>query len=155
MEKRDEIEDDPTVSELDLVYADKMGVFGEVEMPSPAVCELVDLCKEKGISVIPLDMNDEEFTELYCDKVRTYEFVKEHRLAKKGMKKKFEASTPEEFALQWDSYVNEVRGYREVSEERERHIAEEIIDVSKYRKSLLVLLEVERCGGVAAILEGK
>ncbi len=152
VEKRDEIDDDPTVSELDLVYADKMGAFGEVEMPSPAVCELVDLCRKNGISVIPLDMNDEEFTELYCDKVKAYEFVREHRLAKKGMKKKFDASTPEEFAVQWDAYVNEVKGFREVSEERERHIAEEITDVSKYRKSLLVLLEVERCGGVAALL---
>ena len=152
VEKREEIEDDPAVGDLDLVYADKMAAFGEVEMPSPAVCELVDLCRQNGAGVIPLDMDEEEFTELYCGKVKAYEFVREHRLAKKGMKKKFDASSPEEFAFQWDRFINEIRGYREVSEEREKHIAAEIADVAKYRKSLLVLLEVERCGGVAALL---
>ena len=155
LENRTDIEDEFSVSELDLVYADKMGAFGTVEMPSPAACALVDLCKEKGVGLIPLDMDDAEFTELYCSTVKTLDFVKEHHHAKKGMKKSFDASTPEELALQWDSFVNEIGSYREVSEKRERYIADQIVDVAKYRKSLLVLLEVERCDGVAAILEGR
>ncbi len=153
LESREQLEEDFGVSELDLVYADKMGAFGTVEMPSPAVCALVDLCKESGTGIIPLDMNDADFTELYCDTVKTLDFVREHRHAKRGMKKAFSAATPEELALQWDEFVNEIGSYREVSRKREEYISEQILDVSKYRKSLLVLLEVERCDGVVALLE--
>lgn len=153
VEKRSEIEDDPEVGELDLVYAKLMERFGQVELPSPAVCELVDLCGEKGMTVIPLDMNDEQFTELYCGTVKTMDFVREHHHAKKGLKTSFPAETPEELAVQWDGFVNKIKGYREVSAKREAFIAEQIRDISKYRKSLLALIEVERCDGVVALLE--
>jgi hypothetical protein len=154
LECRADLDDDAfAIGELDLVYADKMGRFGTVEMPSPAACALVDLCKESGTGPIPLDMNEAEFTELYCSTVKTLDFVREHRHAKKGMKKMFEAETPEDLAIEWDRFVNEIDSYRAVSEKREEYIAEQIRDVSRYRKSLLVLLEVERCDGVTALLE--
>ncbi|MBR3410104.1 MAG: hypothetical protein IKG94_04925 [Candidatus Methanomethylophilaceae archaeon] len=153
LENREGLDEDFGVSELDLVYANKMERFGTVEIPSPAACVLVDLCKENGTGLIPLDMNDADFTELYCSTVKTLDFVKEHRHAKKGMKKAFDAGTPEELAIQWDEFVNEIGSYREVSRKREEYIAEQISDVAKYRKSLLVLLEVERCDGVLALLE--
>lgn len=151
---RAELEDEFEVSELDLAYAHRMeeltGVA--VEMPSPAMCVLVDLCAQEGRNVIPLDMNDAEFTELYCDTVRTWDFVKEHRLAKKGMKRRFRSTTPEQFAMEWDEYVNSVRGYRDVSRKREAYIASQIREVAKYRNSLLVVAEVERADGIAALL---
>ncbi|MBO4569209.1 MAG: hypothetical protein J5674_04545 [Candidatus Methanomethylophilaceae archaeon] len=153
VERRAEIDDDPEVGELDLVYAKLMERFGQVELPSPAVCELVDLCAKEGMTVIPLDMNDEEFTELYCGTVKTLDFVREHHHAKKGLKTGFPAETPEELAVQWDAFVNRIRGYREVSSSREAYIAAQIRDISKYRKSLLALIEVERCDGIVALLE--
>ncbi len=152
IERRNEEETDDSIGELDLVYSKHMEKFGIAEVPSPALCELADLCRENGLKIIPLDMNEEDFTELYCDKVRTLDFVREHHHAKKGLKKQFDAETPEELAVQWDSFVNEIRGYREVSEAREKYIAAQIRDTAKYRKSLLALIEVERCGGIAALL---
>lgn len=151
---RADIDDTFDVSELDIAYAKHLEAYGQVEMPSPAMCEFVDLCTEKGMNVIPLDMNDADFTELYCNTVKTFDFVKEHRLAKKGLKKRFKADTPEAFAKEWDGYVNSVRGYRDVSLKREAYIADQIADVTKYRKSLLVIIEVERADGVVSILEG-
>ncbi len=142
------------VSELDLVYTQRMmEITGEeVRIPSPAMCAIVDLVAKDGNNVIPLDMNDEDFTEMYCDTVPAYEFVKEHRLAKKGMKKRFKSTTAEEFALEWDSFVNGVKSYGRVSSKREEYIAEQIRDTAKYRKSLLVVIEVERAQGVADLL---
>ena len=148
------LEGDFEVSELDLVYAHKMQeLTGEqVEMPSPAMCTLVDLCTETGDDVLPLDMNDTAFTELYCDTVNAWDFVKEHRLAKKGMKRRFSSSTAREFALEWDDYINGVKGYREVSEKREAYIANRIRDISNVRGSLLAVIEVERAQAVADLL---
>lgn len=152
---RAQIEDEFEVSELDIAYANRMlELTGEeVRMPSPAMCELIDLVASDGSNVIALDMNDAEFTELYCETVPALDFVKEHRLAKKGMRKRFSSNTPEQFALEWDGYINGVKSYRLLSEKRERYIAGEIADVAKYRKSILVLIEVERAKGVASLLE--
>ena len=54
---RARLDDDFEVSELDLAYAHRMEELTgiQVEMPSPAMCMLVDLCTEAGTTVIPLD----------------------------------------------------------------------------------------------------
>ena len=155
IKNRVQLNDEFEVSELDLAYAHRMEQLTglTVEMPSPAICALVDECAKRNMNVIALDMNDSDFTEMYCETVKTWDFVKEHRLAKKGMKKRFNASTPEEFALQWDAYVNSVKGYRDVSLKRERYIAEQIADVAKYRSDFMVVVEVERASGIMKILE--
>lgn len=154
---RKRLEGDFEVSELDIVYTTRMMQLTgeEVRIPSPAVCVLIDLVAADGGNVIALDMNDADFTEMYCDTVPAKDFVKEHRLAKKGMKAGFGSATPEEFAVEWDRYVNSgIRSYGRVSEKRERHIAEQISDVAKYRRSLLAVIEVERALGVADLLRG-
>lgn len=151
--RREELFGDYEVSELDLVYAKHLSVFGSVEFPTPAFCELVDLCKKDSMYVIPLDMNEAEFTETYLNNVKATEFVKEHRVAKKGMKHKFKFTNAETFAKEWDTYINGVKGYGKLAECRENYIAEQIADVAKYRQSFLVVIEVERFDGVMKKLE--
>ncbi len=155
LKNRRNIEDEFDVSELDMVYADHMERFGEVEIPSPAMYTFIDLVTEQGKLCIPLDMNDYDFTEAYCDHVGVTEFVKEHHVAKKGMKMIFDGSTPEKLAKQWDNYVNShLKSYGKLSRLREQKIAEEIRDIADYKKELLAIIEVERVEGVVALLEG-
>ena len=45
--------------------------------------------------------------------------------------------------------MNGVKGYQEVSRKREEHISDQIREVAKYRRSLLVVVEVERASGIA------
>jgi len=144
LKRRDEIEDIQELSEIDTVYVHHLSTFGEMESPTPAFCELIDLCSKDGMEVIPLDMNNDEFSEMYVSTVKTLEFVKEHRLAKKGMKRRFDMSSPESFAVSWDSYLNKVKGYDRVSKKREEYIASQIADIARYRGSLLAVVEVER-----------
>ena len=154
IKERKKLEDDFEVSELDIAYTNRMTELTgeEVRIPSPAMCTLVDLVTGDGGTVYAMDMNDEEFTEMYCATVPTMDFVKEHRLAKKGMKKRFKSTTPEEFAVEWDEYVNTVKSYRQVSLNREKFIAERIRSLSRGRSRVLVLVEVERAEGVAGLL---
>jgi hypothetical protein len=154
LKNRFNIEDTFDVSELDMVYAKHMERFGEVEIPSPAMYTFIDLVTERDKLCIPLDMNDADFTEVYCDTVGVTEFIKEHNVAKRGMKRIFDGSTPERLAKQWDRFVNDsLKSYGKLSEIREQHIADEIRDVAKYRKSLLVIMEVERVDGVVSRLQ--
>ncbi len=153
LKNRFNIQETFDVSELDMVYAKHMERFGEVEIPSPAMYTFIDLVTERGKLCIPLDMNDADFTDIYCKHVGVTEFIKEHNVAKKGMKRIFDGSTPERLAKQWDTFVNDhLKSYGKLSEIREQHIADEIRDVSKYRKDLLVIIEVERVDGVLSRL---
>lgn len=155
LKNRRNIEEMFDVSELDMVYAKHLERFGEVEIPSPAMYTFIDLVTERGKLCIPLDMNDSDFTELYCDNVGAIEFIKEHNVAKKGMKRIFDGSTPEKMAKQWDDFVNSnLKSYGKLSKLREEHIANEIKDIAKYKRELLAIMEVERVDGVVSLLGG-
>jgi len=41
-----------------------------------------------------------------------------------------------------------------LSRKREEHIAAEIVDITRFKKELLVIIEVERVDGVVDILKG-
>ena len=98
-------DDSYEVNELDLVYAERLGYFGEVQLPSPAFCELIDSCTRDGIKPIPLDMNDEMFDDMYIKCVSAFQFTNQHRIAKKGMKARLDMSSPEAMAKSWDAYI--------------------------------------------------
>ena len=132
--RRKEIPDDMyEISELDIVYAERMSYFGEVEAPSPAFCELVDLCTADGISVIPLDMKDEDFDTAFMNCVSAFQFTNQHRLAKKGMKVKLDIASPEAMAKSWDSFVSQNKGLHKLDLFREQYIAKEFRSTAKYR----------------------
>ena len=121
---------------------------------APAFCELVDLCVEAGKNIIPLDMNDEEFDDAFMECVSATQFTSVHHLAKKGFRKKMDAATPEELAVEWDRFVESNRGFKRLDKRREEHIAKELCDVARYRRKVLAVIEVERVEGVADILNG-
>lgn len=142
----EEWEYDP--SNLDSVYAHHLKQFGEVQVPVPAFKAVIDACASKGIQPMPLDMNDEDFTKMYCECVSTMDILKENRILKKAMKTKFDMSSPEAFVRQWDGLVNKIRGQYAVSLRREEYIAGQLTDLAKYRKNVLAVIEYERVDGV-------
>jgi len=152
IKNRANIDEEFEVSELDLVYAKHLEAYGQVEFPSPPMCQFIDMVKERGKNVIPLDMNDDDFTNLYCKCVGAFEFTNEHRTAKKGMKMRLSSTSPEELALEWDKYVNKSKGQAAISRKREEHMAAQIRDIARFRKELLVVMEIERVDGVVALL---
>lgn len=146
--KRDEIEGEFESSDLDTVYSGLLTQFGNIDMPDPAFTTLIDICKDRDIPVIPLDMTDEEYTQLYCETVSTVEFLREKRLIKKALKNKFDTSSPESFVTEWDALVNHLSGYAKMSKYREEYMAGQIKDIANYRKNVLLLIEYERVSGV-------
>ena len=150
--RRAEIEGEYESSDLDMVYSHILKDFGPIDMPDPSFTALIDICTEKDIPVIPLDMNDEDYTKLYCDTVTTLEFLREKRILKKAMKKDFDKSSPEAFVKEWDALLNEIKGYAKMSSYREDYIANQMIDTAKYRKHVLTVIEYERLEGILGII---
>ena len=153
--RRNEITGDNETNDLDVVYLYKLKTFGDVGMPDPAFTYAVDHFSEKDVSVIPLDMSDDEFAEAYCREVSTLDFLKENRIVSKAMKREFDTSSPEAFIMEWDSLINEVKGYRKMNRVKEEFIADQIKDVAKYRRNVLILVDYERFNGIMNILEGR
>ena len=151
--RRNEITGDNETNDIDVVYLYKLKSFGDVDMPDPAFTYVVDEFSKKGISVIPLDMSDDEFAEAYCEKVSTWDFLKENKIVSKAMKREFTKSSPEEFIMEWDSLINEIKGYRKMNALKEEFIAEQILDVTKYRKNALILVDYERFERIISLLE--
>ena len=141
-----EWEYDPT--NLDSVYAHHLKKFGEVNIPVPAFKTTIDICKEKGVEPIPLDMCDEEFTKMYCECVSTFDFLKEKKVLKKSMKTEFSDESPEKFVLEWDALINTLKGQYAVSLRREEYIAKQIKDLANYKKKILAIIEYERVKGI-------
>ena len=153
--RRAEITDEYDVDDLDTIYSYKLTEFGPIDRPDPAFTYVIDTYAEHGRQVIPLDMTDEDYTDAYCRCVSTFDFLKENKIVKKAMKREFTKESPEAFVREWDALVNEIKGYRKLSEVREEYIAEQIKDIARYKKSALILVEYERFDGIMRMLEGQ
>ena len=135
-------------SKLESVYAHNLKQFGEINIPVPAYKAVTDGCAKLNTEPMPLDMCDEEYTKMYCDCVSTFDILKENRLLKKAMKTSFDMSSPEAFVKQWDSMVNTIKGQNAVSLRREEYIANQLRDLTKYKKNILAVIETERISGI-------
>jgi hypothetical protein len=137
-------------SMLEAAYAYFLDSFGSVEIPPPCYVRIHDLCQESDVELLPLDMDEYAFTELYCEHVGTMEMFRESRFAKKAPKKRFDLSSPEAFVKDWDAKVNSTKGFRILERARESFMAESIRRWAK--DGALVVMELERMDGVLRLL---
>jgi len=152
---RKELEDEQELEDIDLVYLHYLGMFGEIGVPSPAFSALLDACNDLSLPVAPLDMDEESFSSVYCNLITTFELLREGRKARKALKKNFDMSSPERFALSWDSFVNNSKGFRELAKLREKYMANRIRLLAKNSERLLAVIETERVDGVLTMLKGE
>jgi len=150
--KREELKEDQIMEDIDVVYLYYLSRFGETDSPAPAYSALVDVCNERSVPVMPLDMDEESYSSVYCNLITTFELLREGRLARKAMKKKFDMSSAEAFALSWDSFVNDSKGFRELTRLREKYMANRMKLLSKDSKRMLAVVETERIKGIVSIL---
>ena len=139
-------------SDLEIIYQAFLESFGEVRIPPPAYVRALELSEEKGTPIIPIDMNEELYTETYCQNVRTRDMIRESFFARRATGKTFDLSGPDAFARSWDARVNKARGFRELERARELHMANALRRLcSKYTK-IFAVIECERLDGVARVL---
>jgi hypothetical protein len=152
---RDELEKDQEFEDIDIVYMHLLSGFGKTDVPTPAFSALVDACNDLSAAVAPLDMDEESFSKVYCEKITTFELLREGKLARKAIKKKFDMSSPESFVLSWDSFVNRSKGFRELILLREKYMANRIKLLAKNSEHMLAVIERERISGIISVLEAK
>lgn len=141
--KGEEIE----LSELEEAYRAGLEEFGEVQLPPPCYLEALKVSDELGIPLIPIDMNEDMFSDRYCELIGGVELMKESFFTRRLLRKKFDLDSAEAFVLDYDAKVNGGRGIRTLNEEREEHMAKAIADLAGSRSNVLVIIELERAAG--------
>lgn len=142
------------LSDLEEAYKAGLEEFGEVQLPPPCYIETVKACAELNIPLIPVDMNEDLFSERYCELIGGFELMKESYFSHRLARKKFDLSSAEAFVLDYDRKVNGGQGIRALNLERERHMAQAVIDLAAGRSEVLVVAELERSSGLVSSLEG-
>jgi len=135
------------LSDLEEAYKTGLQEFGEVQLPPPCYIEAVKVTDELGIPLIPIDMNEELFSERYCELIGGLELMKESFFSHRIARKRFIMDSPEEFVLDYDKKVNGGRGISSLNEEREAHMTASTIDLASHYGRLLILVEMERSRG--------
>ncbi len=135
------------LSDQEEAYKAGLLEFGEVQLPPPCYMEAVKATDEMGIPLIPIDMNEELFSERYCELIGGLELMKESFLSHRVARKKFIMDSAEEFVLDYDRKVNGGRGISTLNLEREQHMTSTTIDLASQYAKLLLLVEIERSRG--------
>ena len=157
-EKPDEGEDGEEAVGLDNIeeeyYVRILSQWGEVRKPPPCFVRAWELAGANDLPIHAIDFNDVEFTDIYCHHVNGVEWLKQPAMQRKLARKKFEAKTPEEFAAEWDGFINGSGGLRAIEDSRVKKMASEINELSKRSDRVMVVIELERLDEVISELEG-
>jgi hypothetical protein len=141
------------LSSYEMVYAKKLSVFGEVQVPSPSLVSVLKKAQKSGKTIIALDMDDESYSDQYTKDISGLSMVRTSLRLKTINRKKFTSTTPEEFSVEWDRAVN-TKSYMKLERARERFMARGIRNALKKHKPLLCIVELERMIGLLGFIEG-
>ncbi len=138
----------PEISPLEAAYGKLLQNFGEVMLPPPCFQRAVLICDDIDINLFPLDMDDESYTEAFCENVNVRDMFRESIITRRILKTKFDVSDKESFVLDWDRRVNGPSGFRRLESAREKHIATRIKEMAELYERPLAIVELERVEGV-------
>ena len=142
-------------SDIEEIYGVLLETFGEVKIPPPCYVKALDVGTEKSITMVPIDMNEELYTETYCFEVGGLDIIRESMFVRRAHKKKFDLSSAGAFAVDWDRKINKPGGFRKLNHKREAHMADVLRNLAGKYKKVLAVVEYERSKGVAELLTPK
>ncbi len=140
-------------TEFDALYVREMSKYGEIKMPSPTSSYAIAVSEAAGIPLYPLDIDDDEYSELYLKHVSPLSlFI--GSLLKGRRRKKRVGGTVEEAACAIDRLEMRPKSLAIVEKEREKRIADAIKKYSSVHSPFLAVIGYERVQGVLESLKG-
>jgi len=144
---------EPMLTRYEEIYAEGLSRFGEVAAPPPCYVAALELAEHANIEIVPVDIDEKSYTELYCAAVSGTNLFRHSTRTWILKRRKFGAETAEDFVRAWDKAVNGLEGFRIIEGERTKSIAEGIRSVAKDAKKVLAIIELERAKEVAQLLK--
>lgn len=144
---------EPELSRYEQIYAEGLGRFGDVSVPPPCYVAAVELADYLGLPIVPVDMDEREYTDLYCALVDGTSLFRHSTRTWVVKRRRFSDRSPEEFVLAWDRSVNNLECFRRIEQERAKTMAKGIEAACSKAKRLLAVIEIERAAQVLELLD--
>jgi hypothetical protein len=136
------------LSHYEEIYAVKLARYGKVCVPPPSFTEAYSAAAGEGIPIRAIDLDETQFSDAFVQNVSTSNLIY-HSLRWRWLKRKrFDQPNAREFSLAWDRAVNTLKGFRNLENKREEHMARELCRLCAKHGKVLAVLELERLEGV-------
>lgn len=151
----DDIPEDfePLLSRYEEIYAEGLSRFGEVSAPPPCYVAALELSKHAGVPVIPVDLDERSFTELYCATISGPTLFRHSTRTWLLKRRRFSDKSPEEFVYAWDRAVNGLEGFRKIEVSRAEAMAKGIVAACADASKVLAVIELERADDVREFIK--
>lgn len=146
---------EPELSRYDEIYIIGLSKFGKVAAPPPCYVAAIEIADSEGIPVIPIDIDEASYTELYCASVSGTALFRNSTRTWYLRRRQFAADSAEEYVLRVDRAFNNMRGFRRIEDERAAWMAKRLLKASDGTARLLAIVEYERAGDVSDRLEAE
>jgi len=146
---------EPELSRYEEIYAEGLGRFGEVAAPPPCYVATLELAQHEGIPLIPVDMDEQSYTDLYCAVVPGTALFRHSTRTWLLKRRSFSDDSPEKFVLAWDKAVNNMEGFRLIEHKRAQAMAKGIKEACQRSQRILAVIELERASDVLGILRNE
>ena len=143
---------EPELSRYEEIYAEGLGRFGDVAAPPPCYVATLELAQHEGIPLVPVDMDEQSYTDLYCAVVPGTALFRHSTRTWLLKRRTFSDDSPEKFVLAWDKAVNNMEGFKIIESKRAQAMAKGIKKACAGSKDLLAVIELERAADVLDIL---
>ncbi len=144
---------EPELTRYEEIYAQGLSRFGEVSAPPPCYVAALELADHFKIPVVPVDMDESTYTDLYCAVVDGTSLFRHSTRTWMVKRRTFSDRSPEEFVLAWDRAVNNLDCFRRIERERAETMAKGIKKACGDARRLLAVIELERMAEVRLLLE--
>jgi hypothetical protein len=142
----------PELSRYEQIYAEGLSRFGEVAAPPPCYVATLELADHRGIRLIPVDLDEQSYSELYCVAVPGTTLFRHSTRTWILKRRRFSDESPEEFVLNWDKTVNNLEGFRTIEKKRAETMAKGILAACEGSSDVLAVIELERAGEVRDLI---
>ena len=136
------------------IYVAGLSAWEPPIKPPPCFSDAIKAADARGVPIEAIDMDEVTYTESYVDCVSALEVVFQGRLEKRLTKKRFRATNPKDFVLEWDAEVNGSPGFTRLQNRREAFMAGRLREIAASHDPVLAVIEVERAEGVRVALRG-
>lgn len=126
--------------------------FGEVRVPNPSFVEVLRWGWARGITIEPLDPDDERTAALFAEHIGYFELVRRTVRERRVARAPPASSSPDEFALRWDHEIASGRGSRDFAGARDRHLVERLPVLATGGATVAVVVDRERFASIRDLL---
>ncbi len=144
---------EPDLSRYEEMYVKGLSRFGEVAAPPPCYVAALELADHYGVPLIPVDLDETSYTDLYCAAVPGTTLFRHSTRTWLLKRRGFGAETAEAFVLAWDRSVNHLEGFQTIEKKRAETIASGILAACDGTTQLLAVVEMERFEDVVSDLD--